>query len=342
MKQKTENRTEIKRNFIREYIVENDLYQVPSRTLAKMVITANPKLFGKYSNRNVEQVRTTVRTIRHSKGHDKPKRDKLFAERFHDFLDPDLNDYTPFEIPKEVTRLGILNDIHFPFQNKENLKAAVDYLERKEANGILLNGDIIDCYKSSRFLQDPRMRDLVEEFNILREFLDELNFRFKCPIYYKLGNHEERIEHSVLRQVPELVHFVTFENCLTDAGKFDLNEYQVTIIKDKRKIKFTDHLTILHGHEYRTGMFNPVGIARWLYMKARGNASCGHGHKKDSFAARNIDGKTVETNAIGCLCDMTPKYMPLNDWQAGFAFVRRTDEGGYRFSNLLVENGRVL
>jgi hypothetical protein len=135
---------------------------------------------------------------------------------------------------------------------------------------------------------------------------------------------------------------VTFENCLSDGGKFDLNEYKLTVIKDKRIIKFTSHLSIIHGHEYLGGMFNPVGIARWLYMKARGNAACGHAHKKDSFAARNIQQHTIETNSIGCLCDMMPKYMPLNDWQAGFAYVRRLENNFYKFSNLLIENGRVL
>jgi predicted phosphodiesterase len=333
---------ETKTDFIKQFIIDNDFYQLPSRTLAKAVVTSNPEIFGKYNDKNIELARRIIREIRHSAGNRKAADSVLFAEKFHDFLDPDINDYSTFYIPKEVTRLGILNDIHFPYHHKENLKAAVEYLKGKEANGILLNGDVIDAYKSSSFMKDPRMRDLSEEFNILREFIDELNYTFNCPIYYKLGNHEERIENSILKQVPELVHFVTFENCLTDGGKFDLNEYNVTIIKDKRKIKFTDHLTILHGHEYRTGMFNPVGIARWLYMKARGNAACGHGHKKDSFAARNIDGKTIETNSIGCLCQMTPKYMPLNDWQAGFAYVRRTPDNYYKFSNLLIEEGKIL
>ena len=188
------------------------------------------------------------------------------------------------------------------------------------------------------------MRDLVSEFDVLREFIDSLNLQFNCPIFYKLGNHEERIEMSVLRSVPELVHFVTFENCLADGGNFNFDEYKLTIIKDKRIVKFTEYLSILHGHEYRTGMFNPVGIARWLYMKARENAACGHGHKKDSFAARNIKQQTIETNSFGCLCEMNPKYMPLNDWQAGFGFIRKIDDdlGGFKLSNLLIENGRVL
>jgi len=330
-----------KSDYIRQFIIDNDFYELPSRTLAKALLNANPKLFGEYNEKNIDVTRCAVRRLRYSSGEKKTIADKLFSERFHGYIEPDFNEYTPFVIPETVKKLGILNDVHIPFYHKENLSAAIEYLKRKEIDGLLLNGDILDCYKSSYFLKDPRMRDMVDEFNMLREFLDHLNFTFNCPIYYKLGNHEERIETSVLRSIPELVHFITFENCLADGGRFDLSEYKVTIIKDKRIVKFTDHLSILHGHEYRTGMFNPVGIARWLFMKARSNAACGHGHKKDSFAARNIQGHTIETNSMGCLCDMQPKYMPLNDWQPGFAYVRRTEDG-YKFSNLLIEDGKIL
>jgi len=329
-------------DYIRNFIIENDCYVMPSRTLAKAILVSSPKLFGEYNDKNIELLRTIIRRIRYSKG-DKQiyKLDKLFAEKFHGYLEPDINDYSPFIIPDSVTKLGIMNDIHIPFHDMNNLNAAINYLKTKNIDGLLLNGDIIDCYKSSVFLKDPRMRDMIDEFNMLREFIDNLSAEFNCPIYYKLGNHEERIENSVMRSIPELVHFVTFENCLSDAGRFDFNDYNLTIIKDKRIIKFTDNLSILHGHEYRAGMSNPVGVARWLFMKARENAACGHAHKKDSFAARNIKQHTIETNAVGCLCDMMPKYMPLNDWQAGFAYIRR-DGDYFKFSNLLIENGRVL
>jgi predicted phosphodiesterase len=336
-----------KTDFIRSYIIENDLYTLPTRTLTKKILSENPKMFGEYNDLNFENLRSIIRRIRYSHTNNTRKNeghyegDKLFAERFHGYFEPDMNDYSPFIIPKEVTRLGILNDIHIPFYNKENLNAAIDYLKSKEVNGIFLNGDIIDCYKSSNFLRDPRQRDMIDEFNMLREFIDSLNSTFNCPIYYKLGNHEERIENSVIRSLPELVHFVSFENCLSDAGKFDLSEYKLTIIKDKRIVKFTDYLSLIHGHEYGGFFNNPVGVARWLYTKAKANAACAHSHKKDSFAARNIKGEVIETHSIGCLCDMYPKYRPLNDWQSGFAYVRKT-ERGYKFSNLLIEDGVVL
>lgn len=335
-------KSETKSDFIRNYIEQNDLWTLPSRSLSKKILIENPKMFGEYNDYNIELLRTIIRNIRHSLGSRKFQNSQKFADRFHGYFEPENNDFSPFVIPKDVTRLGILNDIHIPFQNKVNLNLAIEYLKRKEINGLLLNGDILDCYKGSKFLQDPRNRNLNEEFEMLREFIDTLNAEFNCPIYYKLGNHEERIEHMVLRSVPELVHFITFENCLSDGGKFDFNEYKLTIIKDRRIVKFTDHLSIIHGNEYRALMFNPVGVARWLYTKAKSNAACGHAHKSDSFSARDIGQKTTTTWSIGCLCDMNPKYMPLNDWQAGFAYVRRTETDTFKFFNAIIENGEIL
>ena len=314
-----------KTDYIKQYIIDNDLFTLPSRILAKSVLNANPEMFGEYNDKNIDNVRNLIRYIRYSRGEKKQYHEhKLFAEKFHGYLDPDINDYSPFVIPDTVTSLGILNDIHLPFHNQDNLDAAIDFLKRKGIDGLLLNGDVMDCYKSSSFLKDPRMRNMEDEFNITREFIDRLNSEFNCPIFYKLGNHEERIENSVLRQIPELVHFVTFENCLSEGGEFDFNEYKLTVIKDKRIIKFTSHLSIIHGHEYRAGMSNPVGVARWLYMKARDNAACGHAHKKDSFAARNIKGQTVETNAIGCLCHDKETEVLTDDGFVKFQDLKRT------------------
>jgi hypothetical protein len=328
-----------KRDLIRQFIIDNDYYTIPSRQIAKMIITHYPKEFGEYNDKNIDNVRNHIRCLRDSSNHHTAK-DKLFAERFHGFLEPDLNDFTPFKIPDNIGSIGILNDIHFPFQHQINLNATLDWLEEKGIEGILLNGDIIDCYKGSTFLKDRRKRSLIDEFNVLREFIDSLNARYNCQIFYKLGNHEERIENMVLKEVPELLEFIDFESCLRDGGKFDFNEYKLTVIKDKRIVKFTDNLNIFHGHEFRTGMFSPVGVARWLYNKTTANAMCGDRHTVDSYSDIGVDDRVYMTWAIGCLCDLHPKYMPFNKWKSGFAYIKR-DGKNFKVTNLLMKEGEV-
>ncbi len=51
---------------------------------------------------------------------------------------------------------------------------------------ILLNGDIVDFYKLSSWLQDPRYRNTQEELDVVTQFLEELRRNFPTQqIIYK-------------------------------------------------------------------------------------------------------------------------------------------------------------
>ena len=126
--------------FIRQYVIDNDCWQTPSRTLAKMILAANPKLFGEYNEQNIDKVRGYVRYMRGKHGERLSPPNVIFSERFAGFMEPDVNDYSPFTIPNTIERLGILNDVHFPFQDKNNLQAAINFLKTKEIDGLLLIG----------------------------------------------------------------------------------------------------------------------------------------------------------------------------------------------------------
>jgi len=325
---------------IRKYIAENDYYTYPTRRIAKMVIIHYPDVFGELNEKNVENVRTLVRDIRYSHGEArKSSPNSIFAQKFHGFLEPENFNYTPFVIPGSVKKLGIIADVHLPFFHEKNYRAAINWLVEHECDALLINGDFMDCYNISYFIKDRRMRRIVEEFKMAREMLDELSSLFG-RIYYKLGNHEERMESYVFSQIPELIEFLNFEDCLKDRGMFNLSEYRIELIQDKRPIKFTDNLTIIHGHEYGRSFANPVGAARWLYLKAGANSMCSHLHASTEYSDRMINDKMVTCWSVGCLCDLHPKYRPLNKWQGGFARVSRLDKH-FKVTNLRVEDGEV-
>ena len=69
----------------------------------------------------------------------------------------------------------------------------------------------MDCYQISRFIKDRRMRDMSEELEDVRNFLKELKKSFNVPIYYKIGNHEDRWENFLRLQAPELLGIADFE-----------------------------------------------------------------------------------------------------------------------------------
>lgn len=322
-----------KKDFIREFIINNNHFTTPSLTVAKILFQKHPSIF---QGNNIDNIRSLVRSLR---GSNVGKADPLLEAQFHN-LRPDVKDFTPFIIPEYVERLGIISDVHIPYVDEVNLNASLDWLEAQKIDAILLNGDILDCYQLSKFGKDRRLRNAYQEIIMLREFLDMISQRFK-KVYYKLGNHEERFENFVFRQCPELIEFLSFEKALENNGEFSLKEYNIEIIKDKRPVMFTTNLTILHGHEFGNSFSNPVGAARWLFMKAQSNALCGHMHSSSEYSTRTVTGKQIKTWSVGCLSEMHPAYRPLNGWQAGFAMVKRDGEY-FEVTNKTVENGRIF
>ena len=106
---------------IREYIIDNDAFTVPSRTLAKRLLIEYPDIFGKYDDKSISRVRGQVRRLRGAAGEGRVNtKNKLFEEKFGGYLEPKLNDYEDFIIPDDVIKLAILNDIHIPYQNQAN------------------------------------------------------------------------------------------------------------------------------------------------------------------------------------------------------------------------------
>jgi len=77
-----------------------------------------------------------------------------------------------------------------PYQDNKALELAINYGIEHKVNAVYLNGDTLDFYMASRFLKNPKLRDLAGELEMGREFLKLLQDTFKCPIYFKIGNHE--------------------------------------------------------------------------------------------------------------------------------------------------------
>ena len=99
-------------------------------------------------------------------------------------------------------------------------------------------------------------------------------------------------------------------------------------------------LNILHGHEFGQSVFSPVNIARGLYMKGKVSAIQGHNHRTSSHTEKNMNQKIVTTWSLGCLCELTPEYLPINQWNHGFAMVD-LDGGEFHVRNMSIYKGKV-
>lgn len=116
----------------------------------------------------------------------------------------DAKDYKPYYLPNG--RWLVVADTHIPYHRPEPIKAAVDWaVKHGYTDGLLMNGDIQDCYSLSRWNKNPRARDFAGEREMVGEVLDYFERRLKPKRkVWKLGNHEERLERYLAVKAPEL------------------------------------------------------------------------------------------------------------------------------------------
>lgn len=319
------DRSDIVDNIVKEYP------DMPTMTMAKLLMKDYPKYFEKLDN-----VRAMIRYRRGNKGkHGRQYGKKSYEETFRQ------NGKAGFKLPQADTRRPkpyklidgkwlILSDIHIPYHNVEALETALSYGEEQGMQHILLNGDTCDFYNCSSYQKDPEERNLANELYKTRQLLAHIRDRFpNGRIVYKIGNHEDRWQRYLMIKAPELIGCSEFEM----RTLLDFNKWGVDEVLSMQKIKAGKHLTILHGHEVRnTGVFP----ARTLLQRTKVCSIAGHNHRTSTYGEKTADNKYLYSWTLGCLCDMTPEYMPINQWNHGFATLELQGD------NFTVHNKRIV
>lgn len=286
----------------------------------------------KYKDFEVERLRSLVRYYRGATGDFRRKNAK-----FKNFELPTsaAHSFEPFYISQ--SRTLIISDLHFPYQDNESINVALNYGLQKDVNCILINGDLIDFANISRHERDIRNRSTIFEVEQTRLFLEILRENFpKARIIWKYGNHDERWDKWLYINAPEFFEVLEFslENVMRCV------ELDIEIVKDKRPIKL-GKLTVLHGHEI-VGGSGGVNPARATFMKTLDSVLVGHYHKTSSNVERTMSGDIISTQSTGCLCGLTPSYLPINRWNLGFAYCQLdVKTGEYHLENKQIINGKV-
>ncbi len=308
-----------------------------SHALAKLAYLENKELFA-----DAENARNSVRSMRGTFGKYHRANIKIkahFSELSLALLAKGLTQtvrWAPLLIPGPIRAL-ILSDIHVPYHDKPALRLAVAHGKQHKANLILLNGDTLDGFAISKWEKDPRKRDFPNEIAVTKHLVAAIRLEFpKARIIYKLGNHDERWISYMRSKAPELLGLpeLDFENLL------GLTANSVELVADKRPIRLGD-LNVVHGHEYRFAISNPVNAARGLFLRAKAYALCGHFHQASSHSEKTVEGNVIATWSTGCLCEMHPEYAPLNNWVHGFAFVEVMANGKFNVQNKVIRHGKI-
>jgi predicted phosphodiesterase len=314
--------------------------EMPTAKLARIMYEECPECFT-----NIEHARTTLRMIEGKLGEKK----RIQVKDKSLYIKEDRT-FSPYALPKsdeesfELYQIKghkkgfIINDVHLPYHSVSALTAAIDFAKKENPDFIFINGDLVDFHSVSYFQKDPRKKRFSEELDILQEFIGELQKIFKgVKIYYKFGNHEERYDSFLYQKAHELKGVEEFE--LEQIVKKRCPN--ITIIRDKR-IVVMNGLPFIHGHEYGRGVFNPVNAARGLFLQAKHSAVKGDCHTSSEHTEPNIFGKIMTTYSVGCLCGLTPKWLPMNKWNHGFAMIDVSEKGKFKFRNYRIYNGEVM
>jgi len=339
-KQNSSSKTLSSKEIVLEYLQKYH-NNYPKATIAKIIYKDYPHAF-----KNIENVRTLVRyyTGANGKNHRKSLSNSEFVkpltykfDAFSDIPKSFRNEPSFFTLPTGIKKILILSDIHFPYHDEDALRIAVMKGVSENVDCVLLNGDILDFYQLSDFSKDPSKPKMKTELEQGRWFMKALRETFpKAPIYYKIGNHEARLERWLRLKAPEWLDTEEFQiNVLLKFG-----EHKIQLI-DSHTIIQAGSLTILHGHEYKgAGTVNP---ARNLYLKTKVSAICGHYHRKSEFLTKNVNEIISGCWTTGCLCELNPEYMPKgNDWVHGFAIVEMLKEGNFKVNNYCIIDNQIV
>jgi predicted phosphodiesterase len=324
-----------KAEIARKYREENPDFN--TKKLSRIMYNENKLLF-----KDEEDARGLLRYIEGKTG--VASRRKVINTKFfkegerpknpYNLPESDAESFEPFIMPF-YRRVLILNDIHLPYHDVDALTAAIEYGKRHEPQAIFLNGDVLDIHQLSFFERDPEKKNFAKELEIFRQFMGVLQETFKCPIYFKFGNHEERYDRFLFQKAKELVGVDEFrlENIIK--ARCDCE-----IIRDKR-IVVINGLPYVHGHEFGRGVFSPVNAARGLFLKAKHSAVKGDCHTTSEHTEPDIFGKIMTTYSIGSLCGLTPRWLPLNKWNHGVA-MQFNEKESYSLDNRRIYKGKIL
>jgi len=302
-------------NIIYQYL--KDYPNTPNNTLAKKIYSDNPAQF-----KSVESVRRVIRYYRGSDG----DINRNFAKEHIDYLAKlkeelpkgETEKVEPYYLPKDRHKVLIISDIHLPYHDDKALFAALEYGLKEEVDTIYINGDLLDFALISKHENTTTKHSVKYEIDCAKVFLKGLREMFPTAlIIYKYGNHDLRFDKWIRLKAPELldIEHIMLSELL---GLRELDIIQL----DSLQWCYMWDIAVLHGHELpmKSGGINPARTAR---LKINRPLIIGHFHRQSKDAGMILGKPYYYAYSTGCLCDLSPAYMPINDWLHGFILINQ-------------------
>ena len=242
----------------------------------------------------------------------------------------------------------IIADLQIPYHDELAISTALDWGLSKNPDMVIMDGDIVDCYKISSWKTDPTRPHFGEEVKISREVLHKINEKIdKCrSVKEKIfisGNHEDRLT----RELWSGSHKLAGLDILNIPKLYEIKEMGWKYVDNAQLLREElcpfklGKLNILHGHEVKVN-YSVVNIPRIYYQKCLVNLLVAHHHRTQENIERKLDHSHDGAWSIGCLCKLSQDYSPINKWNHGFAMVKWDSQGDFSVENKKIINGKVL
>lgn len=143
------------------------------------------------------------------------------------------------EMTLENGIVAVASDFHVPFQDKEAVSSFINYCAEIQPTVIVINGDLVDMYMLSRFAKGEG-RNPMSEIEEARDILCQI--REACPnsnIFYVIGNHEQRLEKTILSKAPELASLIE--------DVFSIFKLDNLVIQGCGTLTLNDNFVFKHG-----------------------------------------------------------------------------------------------
>lgn len=215
----------------------------------------------------------------------------------------------------------VMNDLQIPFQDKPILSNVLSFVSELRPYGVILNGDVVDCYAISDFTKDPANSgaDLGEEIRQSRQLMARLATCTTQRIWLG-GNHEDRLRRYMWKNAPAVA---TLEN-ETFEVKFKLADYGVQW-KPYGGYHMLGKLMVTHGDIVSK---HSAYSARMNFEKYGSSILVGHTHRLGIYYKTDVRGSHAAYEN-GCLCRLDPEYVQHPNWQRGFSVVHVDTRTGF-------------
>jgi hypothetical protein len=241
----------------------------------------------------------------------------------------------PFEVPMPVLaditqgpeiRAVLFGDVHIGYEDQRAIKILLSVLGDFEPHVIACVGDLLDCYKLSRFDKDPtRLESLQDEINRARALLHQVAQVVPDAkrVLYE-GNHEDRLRRTIWRLAEQnkvLVELDDFREAMTWPQLLRLGEIGWDFVPylgpTQGRYELLPKFIVKHGTLIRKWAAWTAKAEHDMYGKS---GASGHTHRLAMYMQRDHNGNHVWVET-GCLCRLDPDYVAEPNWQQGFVCI---------------------